>query len=322
MRHISSLLVSSLLVLAATLAAATPAAARDIFVDNTAGNDRFAGERPQVTAESSGPLRTIARALCVADAADRIVLAKTDQPYRESISLVGARHSGSPMQPFVIDGHGAILDGSALVPVEAWQHYRGNVFRFRPSHAGYQQLFLEDRPAVRVPVGRLAGGPPQLEPRQWCLVDGEIYFCVEPTKLPRDYALTYAQGETGITLYYVSDVGILDITVQGFRVDGISAPNSARNIIFRGVTCRGNGRSGITVGGASIAEVEACLLGNNGYAQLLTLPWSETHVGNSRLLSNTAPAWIDQGGQMFVDHQRVEGGIDQDRLPAPDAARP
>jgi hypothetical protein len=311
---------SPFLVLWLTVVAAIPAAARDIFVDNTSGNDRFTGQRPETISQQNGPLRTIQRALCLASGGDRIVLAKTEKPYHESITLTGNRHSGYPKQLFLIDGHGAILDGSAPIPPGAWQHDHGDIFRFRPPRTGYQQLFLDDRPAISVPVPQLAGGPPKLEPRQWCLVGGEIYFCVEPAKLPRDYQLTCAQLETGITLYHVDYVGIVDLTVQGFLVDGLNAFNSARNIYLTGVTCRGNGRSGMTVGGASVTEIEACLLGNNGHAQLLTLPWSETHVRNSRLLSNTAPAWIDRGGRVYLDNRRVEGGREQINPPDANAA--
>ena len=43
---------------------------------------------------AGGPFRTIARALRAAGAGDRIILTKTTEPYRESITLQGGRHSG------------------------------------------------------------------------------------------------------------------------------------------------------------------------------------------------------------------------------------
>ena len=288
-----------------------PATARDIFVDNLAGNDRATGRQPQQAADGTGPLRTIRAALCLARSSDVIVLANTRQPYRESISVVGSCRSGTAEEPFIIRGNGAVLDGSIPVPPAAWEPYRGAVFRFRPPHLGYQQLFLDDRPATRVSVAPTAGGPPKLEPRQWCLLDGQIYFCVEATKLPADYRLRYAHEQTGITLYHVEHVLITDLTVQAFQVDGISLQNSARDVALVGVTCRGNGRSGVTVGGASLADIGHSLLADNGWAQLLTLPYSETHVRDSRLLSYTAPAWADQGGRVYLDGKRVEGGREE-----------
>jgi len=304
-------ILAGFLVVAASMLAVPSAAARDIFVSNAAGNDTFSGRSAKLMSDRTGPVRTIAKALRLAQRGDRIVLEKTDKPYAESISLVGSRHSGYPFKPFVIEGNGAILDGSAPVPPEAWEHYRDAVFRFRPPRSGHQQLFLNDRPAIRVAAATPADGPPTLEPLQWCLKGGSIYFCVELTKLPEDYPLTYSDRRVGITLVHVARVVIRDLTIQGFQLDGINAHNNARRVSLLGITCRGNGRSGITVGGASLVDIDKCLLGDNGAAQLLTLLYSETHIYSSQLLSNTAPAWLDQGGHVYMGDKRIEGGIDE-----------
>lgn len=296
------------------------APARDIHVHNLAGDDRFIGLQARNAANGTGPVRTITRALNLAQPGDRIVLAKTGRPYRESLSLVGRRHSGLPRRPFVIEGGGAILEGAAPVEPGFWKPGRGAVFRFLPPHGGHQQLFIDDLPAVRVPVGPSAAGPPKLQPREWCAYQGHLLFRVEPEKLPEDYNLSYAHLQTGITLFQVRHVAILNLTVQGFHLDGINAYNGAREVYLGGVRCRGNGRSGITVGGACSVEIDVSTIGNNGRAQLLTLPWSKTSVRNSDLFSNTAPAWVDRGGRVYLDGKRVEGGIDgRDVVAAEDA---
>ena len=84
------------------------------------------------------------------------------------------------------------LDGSAPAPAEKWESYQGAIFRLRGRPMGYCQLFLGGRPAVRVFAAQSAKSPPDLQPRQWCSVGGRIYFCVEKTKLPGDYRLSYA----------------------------------------------------------------------------------------------------------------------------------
>ena len=76
------------------------------------------------------------------------------------------------------------------------------------------------------------------------------------------------------------------------------------------------------MGGASLAEIDASLLGDNGCAQLLTLPCSETHLRGTHLLSNTAPGWVDQGGRVFVDGKRVEGGLDEFHPAAAEEPKP
>ena len=283
---------------------------REIYVDNVAGNDRFSGHQSQNSSDQAGPVRTIAKALQLAHNGDRIIVAKTDQPYRESISLVGSRHSGSAHRPFTIEGNGAILDGSAPIRPDQWEHYGGIIFRFRPPSGVHQQLFLDDRPVTRMDPERLFQPQQKIEPLQWCLHGGYAYFCVEPNKLPADYKLTHACTQTGITLFHVRHVGIVDLIVQGYQLDGLNLHNSARGVYLGGVTARGNGRAGVAVGGASQVELDVCTLGNNGQAQLLTLPLSETSVRNTELFSDTAPGWLDRGGRVYIDGKQVEGGSD------------
>jgi hypothetical protein len=300
----------------------SPAVGREVIVDNVAGDDRFNGQPVHDHGGNAGPVRTLAKGLRLAGPRDTIVLVKNDAPYRESFSLTGSRHSGTSQEPFTIRGNGAILDGSAPAPAEKWESYKGAIFRLRGRPMGYPQLFLDGRPAVRVFAAQSAKTPPELQPRQWCSVAGRIYFCVEKTKLPGDYRLSYAHDPTGITLFHVEHVHIADLTVQGFQVDGVSLCNSARDVTLSKVTCRGNGRSGVAVGGASLVTIVASLLGNNGQAQLLTLPYSEAHVRNTHLLSNSAPGLLDQGGRVYIDGRRVEVGRNESRPAAQPGQKP
>lgn len=139
-----------LIVLGMLTALPAAAAADDILVSNTGGDDGFTGQRWTVASDRSGPVRTIARAMALADAGDRIVLAKTEQPYRETLSLMGSRHGGVAGRPLLIVGNGATLDGSAPVPPDAWNFHRERTFVFRPPLLGHQQLFLNDVPVAQV----------------------------------------------------------------------------------------------------------------------------------------------------------------------------
>ena len=291
--------------------AVSPAMGRDIFVNNVAGDDHFYGQQAQDPSGLAGPVRTLAKALQMAGGGDVVILVNAGVPYRESISLVGGRHGGTVERPFVIRGSGAVLDGSETMPTDAWKHYKNGVFRFCPPRLGFQQLFLDGRPAARVAVA--AKDLPDLKPREWCSFGGQIYFCVEPNKLPSDYKPSYAGRQTGITLFHVEHVIIADLTVQGFQVDGINLFNSARDVTLANVTCRENGRNGITVGGASMAKIGDSLADDNGVAQLLTLSCSETHVIHTRLVSNTAPGLVHLGGLAYIDGVRVEGKQDETR---------
>jgi len=287
--------------------AASLADARTIYVNNLTGDDRNTGEFARSLAGSGGgPTRTVAKALRLARRGDRIELAATEEPYREEVTLQGFGNSGFPEQPLVIDGGGAILDGSAPVPEFAWEHFNGDIFRFRPPRMAFQMLFRDDVPLTRVPVEPGALALPELPPLAWCLFDRHIYLRVEETRTPGSYNLSHTFYRVGITLYQVERVQIANLIIQGFQLDGINAHDSATHIELAGVTTRGCGRSGVSVGGSSRVTLESCLSGNNGAAQLRTEAWCEARLEGCDLIANTAPAVVREevmqgAGRVYIN---------------------
>ena len=279
------------------------ASARDIFVNNVRGNDATRGFSAESTDADNGPLKTIARALRIAEPSDRIVLIDTGEPYRTSISLSGKNCSGTKNAPFTIVGNGVTLDGTQPVPDNGWKHYQGDIFRFQPPQVGFQCLYRDGVPVNRALVTGTT--MPRLDPGQWCLFGPYIYFRVEKDRLPADYHLSYGQLSTGITLLYVQNVLIQDVAVQGFRLDGISAINNAYGVRLLRVIARGNGRAGISIGNVSDVEIKDSLLGANGSAQILTLPRSKTRVVNTQIIATTAPAFDRQGGQLSTEGNKI-----------------
>lgn len=300
------------------LALGTTVEARDIYVNNVAGDDRHQGHSALPTSSGTGPCRTIARALRAAQRGDQIILADTGVPYRESIALDGGRHSGYPSRPFLIRGNGAILDGSWPVPPTAWEHAHGDVFRFQPHRMAYQQLFLDDVPVDRARVPAGVHKVPDLEPLTWCLFERQIYFRPEKDKLPAQYNLTVAGFQTGVTLYKCERVIIEDLIVQGFQLDGINAHEGVFQTQLMRVTARGNGRSGISIGGASRVKLDACVAGNNGAAQVRTEGFSHTDLVGCDLIDNTAPGLVREGGRVTVDGQALPATVKVFPPPAPD----
>jgi len=312
MRHCGLVLIGTLLMAANVRAA-------DLFVDNVAGDDLRDGARAESTG-GSGPVRTLKRALELAHAGDHLRLANRGVPYREPISLSAAHHCGNDVSPFVIDGQGATLDGLTPVSHDAWEPYRGAVFRFRPAKKTYQQLFLDGKPAAQRKLASTDRALPALGPLEWCRHDGFIYFRVEEHKLPENYELSYHGLQTGITLYHVHDVVIADLIVQGFRIDGINAHDGVRHCELIGVTSRGNGRSGVAAGGSSRLRLDGCLIGDNGEAQLRAEGLATVTVDDSELVDNTAPAVVHKGqSQVEVRQARTSDEPAGDE-PAPEDA--
>jgi hypothetical protein len=276
------------------------AAADDVYVSNVAGDDRFDGRSTHKSSDFSGPVRTLAKALRVAEPGDRIVMDNSGQPYYEGISLEGPWHSGRPGRPFIIDGNGAVLNGTMPTPDDAWEHVTGDVFRFRPARLHYQELFLSDRPAIRR-TGAVASLS-DLQPREWLMGVGYLYFRTDEAMMPQEYNTRHAIEPTGITLYQIHDVAILNLVVEGFQIDGINAHDNVRGLLVAGVNCHANGRSGLAICGASQADIMGCNLNGNGQAQLHVEGLSETHVQDCTFAEDTAPAIERRNGARLFMH--------------------
>lgn len=298
-----------LLLLAGCLAA--NASAKDIFVDNVFGVDRNLGSTPTPQGAGNGPLRTITRALILAEKADRIVLANTGVPYQESITLQAGWHSGfDRSSPFQLVGNGAVLDGTAPVPVEVWETFRGPVFRFRPPRMAHQTLLLEDQPLVRrYPEGRRL---PELQPLEWCLYDRYVYFHSEPDRLPHQYPLRYGGMQTGITLYDVHFVEISDLNLRGYQLDGINVHDNCCGIKLTNVKSEHNGRNGFSVSGWCKTALDHCGAEGNGVAQVRVDELAKVTLIGGAYAGNGAPAILQQGGRI----------IRQEPAPLPPVAAP
>lgn len=277
--------------------------ADDLFVNNESGDDRNTGQPLANSTYNAGPVRSIGRALQLANPGDRIFIEKTDTPYYESLSLEGWRLSGAGSAPFqIIADEGTILDGTKAVPVDEWQHVGGGVFRFQPQRMAFQQLYLDGKPAERV-LANDRYTIPELQPGQWALVGGWMYFQVDEQQTPAQYDLRYCYHQTGITLYSLDHVVIRGLTVQGFQLDGINAHDTVTRCDIIGCKLRGNGRSGLSVGGASRVTVASTIAGANGAAQVRTEGYCRLAINSCRLLESpgTGPAIESDGGTILVD---------------------
>jgi len=274
-----------------------PAMARDIYVNNVTGDDRHGGSDAE-SSGTGGPCRSIAKALRIAQPSDRIIVANTGQPYRESVTIQGPRHSGDDRFPFQIIGNGATIDGTTSMSDAVWEYVADDTFRTRPLLMSFQQLFLGDQPAVRKPAA--AGQRPTLAPREWCSLGGWIYFRVEPGKLPSSYNLSCCGEQTGLTLYEVHDVVIEDLTIRGFQIDGVNCHDNVRRSDLVRLTTKENGRSGISIGGASRVRIDTCTSAGNGAAQLRLEGYCKVELLDNMLDATTAPAMIQEGGRIIA----------------------
>jgi hypothetical protein len=275
--------------------------ARDLYVNNVIGNDASSGLREQPS-ERQGPVRSIQRALCLAQPGDHVHVAGTDVPYREQICISGPCLRGRADRPLVISGNGAVLDGTVVAEQGAWQHESGDVFSMRPRRLTYQQLYLGATPANRVRLADFTAGDAALQPLQWALASDRILFRVEKDKLPAAYNLRHAGLQTGITLYNTEHVRIEDFVIQGFQQDGINAHELARDCVISGVECRANGRSGISAGGISRVAIQSSNLYDNGVAQLRVEGQARVTLENCDVAESSGTLQFElEGGKLTID---------------------
>lgn len=296
-KHLSSLTVL-LFYLAVTCEAA------DIHVNNIGGDDLHDGLAPQSNTLEHGPVRSIQRALEIAHKGDRIIVANTGEPYRESVTIQGGRNSGLFRRPFTILGNGAVLDGSVAIHRDVWKPVVVDVYRFTPERKNIL-IYLNGRPAKRI-ASDDSGKRPALAPLEWCLFDGDVFFRCEDNRLPEDYELSQTGRGVGITIYEARNVIVDNLVVQGFRLDGINAHDGALNVELAGLICQGNGRSGISIGGASRLILTACLVGNNGRAQVRTEGHCRARLINCDLIDEDplAPGLVKEGGEVKIENSQ------------------
>lgn len=284
---------------AATTTLLSSAAARDLFVNNTAGDDTFSGEMADTHTGGEGPVRTLAKALRLATPGDRISMANTGQPYRECVALEGGQHSGDGVLPFIVEGNGATLDGSAAVPTRSWELVDDDLFRFRPRRLAYHLVFDGPHRLDRVSVSPSTWPAAKtLKPGQWTLCRGHVYTRLPERSLPSDRAITHTAHAVGITLHRVRDVVISNLRVRGYQLDGISLPDGVRNCLLADVVSEENGRCGVAVAGTSHADLFRCTLRHNGVVQVLA-------SGRSRVLVEKAQFDPDDGAPVDEDGGRV-----------------
>jgi hypothetical protein len=275
-----SLLAAGVLIVCSAL----PCRADTIFVDNLIGRDVFDGTAETPITESSGPVRTLRRAMLLARTGDTIVLKNNEVPYYDSFQLSGPRHSGYPGAEFRIVGNGVILDGSREAPPEAWQLAGENLWKLIPWRKGHFLLLLGDRPVPEVAAPG-SSNLPELPAGHWCAWRGEIFYRSAKGEPADEKPFRIAVDDVGLSLFAVENVRISDLTLRHFRIDGASAHDRCRNVVLERVTATGNGRAGLFVGGSSKIVVErGGFLGNRKrdvlFSELGSAVFDETRLGS------------------------------------------
>jgi len=241
--------------------------ARDIYVDNLVGNDEFDGLHSVVSDSRTGPVQSLRRAMHIARFGDQINLTRTGAIYYDSLSLTGSRHSGTPNYPFTLIGNGATLSGMRAVPPEGWRKAGTDVWKLTLTRKGFYRLLRDGVPLpeskpedIENPLASLAAG-------EWVAWRGSLYFRSD-AGAPSEQSFAYSADQTGVSLYQVDNVRIVDLTLRDFRFDGMRAQNMCSGITLENVTCINNGRAGLAISGSSQVAIIGGRYAENGRHQI------------------------------------------------------
>ena len=260
-----ALLLAWLLVLTGLARGAT------IYVDSRIGDDRNDGLTLTDEGSGNGPLRSLRRAIEIAQQGDEIRLTNNGTPYYGGVTLFGDRHSGLPGGPFTITGNGAVLSGAKPVPEQSWEFVRDTIWRLVPQRKAHYQLLLDGRTIAEAACPPDSKTLPALQAGQWCAWRGAIYYRTDLGGDPNRMHFALADDEVGLTLLDVHDVVIRDLTLRHFRLDGINAHDRCREVLLERVTSTENGRSGATVAGTSkVYLLDSELTANRVHSLLIT----------------------------------------------------
>lgn len=250
---------------AAWLTVASSAMAEVFYVNNRTGHDRNDGIVEKPLTVVSGPVRSVSRALELADFGDTIVIANTGRPYYDNLTFQGEKNSGAPERPFRVIGNGATLTGAMVVPPDAWKEAARDVWQLVPFRKGHFQLIRDGQalPEVRPAAGETWSTLPDLQVDQWCVWHGSIFYRCEPLIEPSALNMAIARRTCGITVFSAHDIVISDLTIQHFRLDGVNLHDLASNVELERLTLRENGRAGLAIGGSSTAQISASSVKRN-----------------------------------------------------------
>ena len=255
-------------VLAAVLACAFLGSldARDIHVNHERGDDESTGKRP---------LRTLAKAIGIAQPGDTIHLAKTKTPYRDSASFFNK--SGAPGRPIILDGHGATLCGSDAIVPEQWEEVSPGLYRCAtlikaPPSIAMRWYFVFG--GTMSHMGRTSKGtkaplkkPEELQPGEWTFVkdDNAFYIKIKPKKKLADYSIEAPMRANGVALHGdCNHIIIRNMTATHVWNDGYNIHGKTREVLFENITAIDCGDDGISAHGDCQIRVDGFVsMGNS-----------------------------------------------------------
>ena len=270
--------------------------AAELEVDNLRGSDK---QSPQRGEQTRSPYRTIQRAVDHATIGDTISIRNTGEPYRECVSINSNHLLGTAGFPLIIDGNDVTLDGTKPLGALDWSANGRDLFELNVRSPGYVIILARSDQPMPENLGHVADLS-TLQPLQYARNSGSIYFRARAGDVPQTYGLRVGVEQTALTLYDVSNIVIRNLNVTGYRLDGINCHDLVTDVRFENIVVEKNGRSGISVGGASQVVFQNGKLQHNGQSQARAEGRGRLELISVTIEPDNAKS-IDQAGGRVVE---------------------
>lgn len=234
----------------------TIALGRDYYVHPSEGDDQRDGLSAKVTAKS-GPVKTIACALKLAEAGDTVHLANTPSPYREPIVLHD--RNGRPHHPIVLDGHGATITGAERVHLKDWDNpqpglYCNSKLLKADKETADRWFFRMDGRMNRMNCTSKGPSDPlkpvaDLQRGDWTFLPDESCFYIKfnPDDVLDEMIIEAPVRSVGVQISgNSSHLVVRNLTVTHFHDDGFNLRGKCREVAFenvRAIECGDDGLS-------------------------------------------------------------------------------
>ena len=288
------------------MAAASCVYARDLHVDPAAADDKGDG--------LAQPVKTIAHAIRLAQPGDTIHLAPG--AYHESAEF--GKRSGEEGKPIVLDGHGAILDGSEPVLKKDWEQISPGLYR-RIHLLPKVEAFMIQRwfmlwDGKMNHMGRTSKGhqdplkkPVDLQPGEWTYVVDEdaFYVRIAPEGDLDEAHIRFPARSSGVALGGASHIVVRNVTATHVFNDGFNVHGSVRDARFEDIRAIECGDDGFSAHEDAECEIDGLVsIGNStGFTDINS---SKTHYRLVYLEGNLGCDILFQGDG---DHSVVDGRV-------------
>ncbi|HOF18893.1 MAG TPA: hypothetical protein PK082_08280, partial [Phycisphaerae bacterium] len=244
---------------------------RDLYVDPDRGDDGANGLAPQAGPERSGPVKTIAKAVGLAQPGDTVHLTPRPTPYRDCVLL--RERSGEPGKPITIDGHGVTITGADPLRPADWTDLGEGLYR---SDTLYAALRGDDSVIQRVfflfkgrmqRMGRTSKGakapfkkPEDLRPGEWTFQAGSnsFYVRIAAGESLADAAIEIPYRANGVAIRGKKNEHLVlrNLTVTHFLNDGYNLHQHSKHVRFENIAAFECGDDGFSAHEGCDCEVE------------------------------------------------------------------